>query len=199
MRSTASLLVAMLAVIATGCESGRPVVATVLADVLAADVVLDSVGETGFIQNDAATGSMPLETAARATTVRSDVLGDFLGESGYQGGFARVLTRGEEFVTLLAYELADDQAAVGLVNVVVDELAGSAAYRPFDDPTVAGSRGFILTSDVAGEVRFCVGEWFAVGRRAYGVTRCAPFVLSVPAVTGIAAAQHQRATERGRT
>ncbi len=187
----ASVLCALLGLVSVACESGRPSSATLLAD-----VVLTSIADPGFVDEVAATGPMPLDTAAKATTVRADVLGDYLGEQGYDGGFARVLTRGEEFVTLLAYDLADEAGAEGLVDLVLSELTGSLAFRPFDDPAVPGSRGFTLTSDVGGKVRFCVGEWFAHRSHAYAVTRCAPFVLSVPAVTSIALAQYRRVVEK---
>lgn len=188
---TALAVAAALAVV--GCESGRPSTAAVLAD-----VVLSAVAEPGFVERGAATGPMPLETAARATTVRPAVLRGYLEEGGFRSAFARVLTRDEEFVTLLVYEFDDHDGAQGLVDLVLVQLAGSVAFRPFDDPAVPGSRGFTLTSAVGGEVRFCVGEWFAHRARAYGVTRCAPFVPSVPAVTGIALAQHRRAVESDR-
>lgn len=187
MTSRAAVLCALVALPLLGCDSGRPPT-----DDLLADIVLTSVGEPGFTTEPAATGPMPLRTAAAATTLPAAELLDYLEEARYEGGHARVLTRGEEFVSLLAYGFAEAREAQGLVDLVLGGLRGSAAFRPFDDPAVPGSRGFTLASDVGGEVRFCVGEWFTHRTRAYAVTRCAPFVLSVPAVTGIAAEQHRR-------
>ena len=178
----------------TGCDSGRPSDATQLSGVL-----LQSVGEEGFTPSAAATGPMDVDTAAQSTTLRSEVLRGYLEENDFRSGFARVLTRDEEFVTLLAFQFEQARAASGLVDLVLDGLSTSIAFQPYDDPAVPGSRGFTLTSDVGGQVRFCVGEWFVVAARAYAVTRCAPFVLSVPAVTGIALALHGRATAGGQT
>ncbi len=188
----ALLAVALVATVAAaGCDSGRPSAAAVLSGVLPT-----SVAEEGFVVDGAATGPMDERTAAEATTLRPAVLRGFLRKSEYRAGYARVLTRDEEFVTLLAFEFGRADDAQGLVDLALGELAGSVAFRPFDDPDVPGSRGFTLTSDVRGLVRFCVGEWLAVAARAFAVTRCAPFVPSVPAVTGIAKTVHERA-ERG--
>lgn len=189
------LAVALAAVVAvSGCDSGRPSTTAAMGRVLPA-----AVGEAGFVVDAAATGPMDEGTAAAATTLRRPVLRDFLRKADYAAGYARVLTRDEEFVTLLAYQFGRAADARALVDLALGELASSVAFRPFDDPGVPGSRGFTLTSDVRGQVRFCVGEWFAVGTRAYAVTRCAPFVLSVPAVTGIAASLHTRAERSGAT
>ena len=192
---TQALVAVLVAAIAlAGCDSGRPSAAEALSRVLPA-----AVDEEGFVVDAGATGAMDEATAAEATTLRRSVLRDFLGRAGYRGGFARVLTRDDEFVTLLGYEFDRAEQAQGLVDLVLDDLNSSVAFRPFNDPVVPGSRGFTLTSDVRGRVRFCVGEWFAVRARAFAVTRCAPFVLSVPAVTGIAASVHARADRADRT
>jgi hypothetical protein len=178
----------VLAATLAGCDSGRPSATAMLAGALPAGV-----DEPGFAVEPAATGPMTVDTAAAATTLRRDVLREFLRRSSFATGYVRVFTRDEEFVTALGYEFTRAADAGRLVDRVLGGLAGSVAFVPFDDSGVPGSRGFTLTSDVAGKVRFCVGEWFAVRTRAYAVTRCAPFVLSVPAVTGIALALHRRA------
>lgn len=191
MTATRTLVVLALAIATAGCGSGAPSVPTQVRTSLLAD--LAPLGEAGFRVRADATGPMTLSTAASATTLRPERLRDYLEEAGYDGGYARVLTRGAEFVSLLGFELDRPEDARGLVDLAVDQLATSAAFRPFSDPALPDARGFTLVSDVSGQVRFCVGEWFAVQRRAYAVTRCAPFALSVPAVTGIAAAQHSAA------
>jgi hypothetical protein len=194
MTITRLVAVVLVAVALTGCDSGRPSADAVLQRVLPA-----TVAEEGFVVDAAATGPMSEDTAAEATTLRPAVLRDFLRKAQYDAGYARVLTRDGEFVSLLAYQFGRAGDARALVDLALGQLASSVAFRPFDDPGVAGSRGFTLTSEVRGQVRFCVGEWFAVATRAYAVTRCAPFVLSVPAVTGIAATLHARAERSAAT
>lgn len=155
--------------------------------------LLDTGLGEGMESVGSATGPMTLPLAARSTAVKAGDLKPWLETHGFQGGYSRVWTSGSgltaEVVTALVFHFFADRNAEEFVAFSVERIATSATYRAFDDPAVPGSRGFLLTSRVAKATKFCAGEYFTVGRDAYVVTRCAPYPMQPPQVTGLAQRQ----------
>ena len=177
-------LLGAVALVALGCSGPRPD-----PDEAAMSRLVDP-GLGGSLRVvEGATGPMTADLAARSTTLPAATLEPFLAMNGYQAGYSRVWQGGDEFVTALVFRFFAARNATAFRSLVFEHLATSSAFAEFADPAIPGSRGYQLTSDVSGETRFCVGEHFNDDRYAYVVTRCAPFPLSVEAVTSLAARQ----------
>jgi hypothetical protein len=138
---------------------------------------------------DSASGPMKLGLAARSTAVPERLLRPFLLQHGYQYGYSRVWQRATEVVTALGMHFFADRDADALVEFSHDRIRTSSYYVGFSDPAVPGSRGFQLTSRVRGATRFCTGEYFAVDRDAFVVTRCADFPVPSQSVSQLAQRQ----------
>jgi hypothetical protein len=184
MRRQGGAALAALLLALTGCgtdHAGRA------PSTLAAKVSPKLGGGAAVVQS--ATGPMDLDLAASATAVPSSILRPFLRSHGYQYGYSRVWQRDSELVTALGLHFFADRDADAFVAFSDDRIATSAYYVGFTDAGLPGSRGFELTSRVRGATRFCAGEYFAVSRDAYVVTRCADFPVPSQSVTQLAQQQ----------
>jgi hypothetical protein len=130
---------------------------------------------------------------AFATALPHDTMAAYVASVPFRSASERVWTsRDDGFVTDLVAEVGAAQYAARLVAVAGTTLSGPAT-RSFD-LGIAGSRGFVQTSDVHGQTMFCVVAFLSAGARAFVVTRCMPYPQDTTTVSRLAREQLARAT-----
>jgi hypothetical protein len=139
--------------------------------------------------------SGPLSASAltRATALPQPVMSSYLDRVTMRSAAERVWRSDDDgFVTDVVVTVGNAADAALLVRTAEQTLPGDAT-RMFDVTGVAGARGFVQTSDVAGRTMFCVVAFLAVDARAFVVTRCTPYPQDTVSVTALARAQAARA------
>ena len=120
-----------------------------------------------------ASGPMTVDDAIASTAADPGDKRRFLETSGFQGGYSRVWTKGDDYVTALAHEFSSERGAKRLVAFEIDQLSTTTSER-FEVTDVPGAQGYILSGvkRKGQEPVFCQGVWFAAGTRAFGVSTC---------------------------
>jgi hypothetical protein len=136
-------------------------------------VLLPDVGP-GYHLADA-TGPLSKEALAVATAVPKEAMSSYLRTAGWRSAAERVWTStADGFVTDVVATFSKEDGATGLLALAQKTLPGPATTS-FTPPGVAGARGFVQTSDVAGKTMFCIITFASSGTRAFVVTRCTPY------------------------
>ena len=141
-----------------------------------------------------ASGPMEIEDAVQSTAADPSHKRRFLETSGFQGGYSRVWTKGDDYVTALAHEFSSDRGAKRLVSFEMDELAKTTAQR-FEVKDIPGAKGYVLSGvkRKGQEPLFCQGVWFAVDTRAFGVSTCGAQPNTSAVAEDLAVEQYERA------
>ena len=154
-------------------------------------VLLPDVGP-GYHLADAS-GPLSKEALAVATALPKAVMSSYLTNAGWRSAGERVWTSTNDgFVTDIVATFAKDDDATGLVALAQKTLPGPATTS-FTPPGVAGARGFVQTSDVAGKTMFCIITFASSGTRAFVVTRCTPYPQDTTVASGLLVQQLTRA------
>jgi len=154
----------------------------------------------GYVLDPSSTGDLDLGTAAGVTVLPTDVLHRLLAHTGFQAGYIRRWTQGEEYADVLVLRARNHEAAQQLVAGALDYVmglpgggvrAGRAAL--FAVPSVPGAQGFFANGSSAstGSPLFVQGVWFTRGEDAFLAETGSP----QPGDTGlvVALAEHQDA------
>jgi hypothetical protein len=118
---------------------------------------------------------LDLDHAAAATPAATGPTRPQLRGQGYSGGEERVWTKGDEYVTLLEFELSTQVGAAAFVSFEAQQLSGALGATVYPDPQIPGAQAF----DLAGQTRvgkrqtFCQGVWFPAGTAVFEVADCA--------------------------
>lgn len=153
--------------------------------------LLDTAG-TGF--RIKLSSSLDLQAAAASTPAAAGATKTALSQGGYSAGGERIFTRGDEFVTVVAFSLSTDVDAGQFVAFERASLHPPAVVV-YDDGQIPGAFGF----DLAGGTRtgnrtvFCQGVWFAARTTAYAVTDCAGSPRYPDLVEALALKQYRQA------
>lgn len=142
-----------------------------------------------------ASGPMTIEDAIVSTAADAGDKRRFLETSGFQGGYSRVWTKGDDYVTALAHEFSSDRGAKRLVAFEIAQLSDTSTER-FTVNDIAGARGYILSGvkRKGQDPVFCQGVWFAVSTQAFGVSTCGAQPNTTATAERLAVEQYERAS-----
>ena len=141
----------------------------------------------------AASGPLSKEALSVATALPKQAMSSYLRDASWRSAGERVWTSTSDgFVTDIVVTFATAADASGLVALASTTLSG-AATSPFTPPGVAGARGFVQTSEVAGSTKFCVITFAPSGARTFIVTRCTPYPQDTTVASRLLAQQVARA------
>jgi hypothetical protein len=138
---------------------------------------------------------LPLSTAASALATDPDHTRTELGAFGYIEGAERVWTKGDEYVSVLAFEMTSTVGPGSLVAFIRDELGQRPSVTLFDYADAPGALGFNLfgLSRAGGRQVFCQGVVFPLSRYLFQVEDCAGGPRYSAAPLTLARGQYERA------
>ena len=150
----------------------------------AQSAVIDS-APSGYALQAQATGPLSTATAAaQATTASTADTEGQLNADGFIGGYARVWTTAQKFLTIVALDFDSVAHASTFTAFEVDTLenAGTAYLTP--EGTIAGASAYVLTAPThaGGAQLFCEGVWMSVGITSIDTVTCS----STPASAALA-------------
>jgi hypothetical protein len=121
-----------------------------------------------------ASGPMDADEAVEATIADASEKSAYLRRSGFLGGYSRVWTSGDDYITILVHDFSGERGAKGLVEFELKQLAKTSGFEPFAVKDIAGARGYVLSATKKGtsDPLFCQGVWFTVDTRAFAVNTC---------------------------
>lgn len=182
--------VAAIAMIASGCNRSREAPDNPLAKVL-----IDA-APGGYKPVDGpASGPMDAQMAATATPADTSKKRDWLKRNGFQDGYSRVWTKGDDYITALAHEFSSNRGASGLVAYEEDQVGSKRGSQIFDVSAIPDAKGYILSGVKRKGLKpiFCQGIWFSAGTRAFNVNTCSPQPNSAELVQKLAEEQYTKA------
>lgn len=130
----------------------------------------------GYVLDPSSTGDLNLRTAASVTVLPTDVLHGLLAHAGFQAGYIRRWTRGEQYADVLVLRTRSQDAARQLVAGALDYVMGlpgggvrAGKKALFAVPSVPGAQGFFANGSSAstGSPLFVQGVWFTRGKDAF--------------------------------
>jgi hypothetical protein len=140
------------------------------------------------------TGPLSRSDLASATALPRAQMTSYLDRVSLTSAAERVWTAADGgFVTDIVVTVATAAQAADLVDVASRVLPGPAT-RPFDVAGAPRARGFVQTSDVRGQIEFCVIAFVAVDARAFVLTRCTPYPQDTTVVQRLVDEQIARAS-----
>ena len=139
---------------------------------------------------------LDLDHAASATPAATAPTKSTLREQGYSGGEERVFTKGDEYVTVLEFDLSTQVGAAAFVSFETAQLNSSLGAKVYAYDQIPGAQAF----DLAGETRagkkdaFCQGIWFPAGSAAFEVADCASSPRYPDLAMAVAQSQYKEAS-----
>ena len=187
---------AALAVVLAGCSNGS-----------ASGDVDASVGKRlgdltlqqtlpGYVVDTHASGPLGLAGAAAGSPAGTDPTKAALRSANFGGGFARVWTKGDAFMTELAWGF-DHPVAAGSFAVTLIGLLKSQSVYTAAMPDVQGGHVYTLTGVTKSGSKpvFCQGAIFAAGATVFDVRTCDARPGSTAPASLLAQQQIQRVTD----
>ena len=177
----------MLGLALTGCDSGATSsLASVALSAAPPGYSAQPVGDNGALSVDDASSASP----ADPTSVRN-----FLNNSTFQGGFERVWTHGDDFITDLIYQFGDGATAVRFMTLETEQIKSFKGDYTYPAPQLGNGQGFVLYSTTRSGDKsvFCNGVWFTVSNRAFQLLDCSVNPGGATRVLELAAQQYQQA------
>jgi hypothetical protein len=143
--------------------------------------------------------ALDADAAAHATVVPPEVMQRFLDGHPLRGGYSRVWTYRDSYLTAVGLEFASAADAAALVGLARSNLRAALGTYLAPLPGVPGATLYDLSGRqrASGHDLFCSGAWFAVGAAAYTVTECSTArPVAIFGVAPYARLQYQQAAKR---
>ncbi|HVE76374.1 MAG TPA: hypothetical protein VND22_06370 [Actinomycetota bacterium] len=184
-RRSVSLLI-VLAVGASACGSGYEQPDNPLGKALLQEA------PEGYDKVDGpASGPMTLDVASTSSTAEPKEKKVLFKKHGYKGGYSRVWKNDTRYISVLVYQMRDEEAAKEVMIFEFEQLGDKKSAELFPLPQVPGGLGFKLTGIAGREYSNvdCKGVWFARSNRVFNVNTCGPKPPSEKQIADLASRQ----------
>lgn len=139
---------------------------------------------------------LSVDEVASATSANPGALARTLARTGFHGGYTRVWTSGDAYLSDLGLETDTAFGAQELLQFQEQQLQAGRGVIPYPDSDIPGARAFdfFATTRAGGHQVFCQAVVFSVAADVFVLDDCYPAPRSADRVLAAARVQYERAT-----